>query len=118
MTTGAQGSFTKIKMWGYSGGQTLHALLTSDQMLATGYSAQGNLGVDIITSALSSVGGVKGKIGTIQEFTMTGSGVATGLTVLYTDGRIAVCGSNAFGQLGIGSTSNAAVLHDVLSVRH
>ncbi len=110
-----QGSVAKVVVGGGGGigAAATYLLDTAGKVWASGYNANGNLGVGDITTRTSFTQ-VIGPGSVVADLATLGQGASFGLSVIYTDGRTAVCGDNASGQLGIGvGTTDALVLYDV-----
>lgn len=99
---GFQGSVTEIFAAGMGNNiQAVYARTSSGQIWAAGYSTNGNLGVNSTSATVTTFTQVVGLTGTLADWAVVGSGANFGLSVLYADGRVAVCGSNSAGQLGL-----------------
>ena len=119
MPSGAfQGAATAVRV---SGSQTngvngVH-IAAGTSLYAAGYSANGNLGANTTGSTVTSFTKCYGIDGTIADMAGLGSAATWGMSVLYADGRTAVCGDNSQGQLGLGTGANDSTsFHDVASL--
>lgn len=87
---------------------------SASEVWGAGYTAQGNLGVNSTSTGLTTFSKAVGINGTISAMAVVGALGTFGISVLYTDGRCAVCGDNSAGQLGLGTgTSDSVIFRDV-----
>jgi hypothetical protein len=107
-----QGSVSKARL---GGGVTTEGCViqAGNQLWATGYNGNGNLGLGNATDS-NTFQKVLGISGTIQDWGLFGNGYsAWGMSVLYDDGRVDACGdNNTYGECG----TQPGNLHDVLSL--
>ncbi len=119
MPTGAfQGSAAKIIVSGSAaaGLNGVH-VATATALYGAGYSAQGNLGCNSTSATVTTFAACLGIDGTISDLAGVGTASTWGVTVLFSDGRTAVCGDNSSGQLGLGTGAlDATTFHDVLAL--
>lgn len=119
MPSGAfQGAATKLAVGGSTGLAVSGVLIaTATALYGAGRAANGNLGVNTTSSANTSFLPCYGIDGTIADLAVLGAAGTWGVTVLYADGRTAVCGDNSSGQLGLGTgTLDAPTFHDVAAL--
>lgn len=87
-------------------------LQAGNKLWASGYNANGNLGIGTATDA-NTFQEVLGISGTIQDWGLYGNGAAAwGIGVLYDDGRVDACGENTMGTCG----THPGNLHNVLAL--
>lgn len=113
-----QGSVTKLCVSGSGqiGVNGVH-VATATALYAAGYASQGNLGVNSTSATVTTFAQCLGIDGTIADLAGLGTGGTWGITVLYADGRTAVCGDNSSGQLGLGTGAlDATYFHDVAAL--
>lgn len=113
-----QGSAAKIRVSGSvtPGVNGVH-VATATALYAAGYAGNGNLGVNSTASTVTTFAPCFGIDGTIAELAGVGTGATWGMTVLYADGRTAVCGDNSSGQLGLATGAlDCTNFHDVTAL--
>lgn len=110
-----QGSVTKAVIGGgvnYEG----CIIQAGNALWAAGYCANGNTGISA-SAANPTFVKVFGIAGTIQEWGSVGNPTTDwGLSVLYDDGRVDACGTNAYGETGtqVGNFHNVYMLKNVI----
>jgi alpha-tubulin suppressor-like RCC1 family protein len=99
-----QGTVTDMFMVGGSAAPGAFLVTSANTIWAAGYSTTGDLCTGSANAVDTTFQPVLGINGTISGVGAYGESAAFGLTVLYDDGRVAVGGNNANGELGIGTT--------------